>query len=119
MHDIKVRDLSGSPTWQCRLCSCSKFAQLSPDGMCLPLQAIMTGPLVMAGLTDGSRTLQADPGAVAELLSPLPSGALVELRLGGNVSDRLRHSGRSVQIAGDSVTPVLYDSWQLRAAPGG
>lgn len=87
--------------------------------MCLPLQAIMAGPLVMAGLTDGSRTIQADPGAVAELLSPLASGGLVELRLGGKVSDRLRHSGRSVQVASDSVAPALYDSWQLRAAPRG
>jgi len=82
-----------------------------------PVQAVMVGPLVMAGLTDGPRQIEADPSAVAELLSDVPSSSLVELRPNGKASGRLRYTGSDVEVAGNGTVPSLYDSWQLRRVP--
>ena len=79
----------------------------------------MMGPLVMAGLTDGPRQIQADPSAVAELLSEVPAGGLVEIRLEMDTFSHLRCSGRRVGVAGDRVVPSLYGSWQLRRVRDG
>lgn len=73
----------------------------------------MAGPLVMAGLTDGPRYIQADPQTVAEMLSDIPSGGLVEIKLAECVPS-LRHSGRAVYTAPSGTAPSLYSAWQLR-----
>ena len=83
------------------------------------MQAVMMGPLVMAGLTEGPRQIQADPGAVAELLSEVPAGGLVEIRLADQASSYLRSSGRKVEVAGNGTVPSLYGSWQLRQVHSG
>ena len=78
------------------------------------VQAVMMGPLVMAGLTDGPRQIQADPSTVAELLSEVPAGGLVEIRFADQMSSYLRRSDRKVEVAGKGTIPSLYGSWQLR-----
>ena len=83
------------------------------------VQAVVMGPLVMAGLTDGPRQIQADPSAVAELLSEVPAGGLVEIRLPEQASSHLRCSGRKVEVAGNGTVPSLYGSWQLRRVHDG
>ena len=81
------------------------------------VQAIMVGPLLMAGLTEGSRRLVADPDTVASLLSDVSSESLVEIGIGGDASSRLRHAGRAVHAAGSATPRSLYDSWHLRRIP--
>ena len=83
------------------------------------MQAVMMGPLVMAGLTDGPRQIQADPSAVAGLLSEVPAGGLVEVSLKEDASSHLRCAGRKVEIAGKGTVPSLYGSWQLRRVHDG
>ncbi len=83
------------------------------------VQAVMMGPLVMAGLTEGTRQIQADPSAVAELLSEVPAGGLVEIRLAEQTSSYLRCRGRKVEVAGKGTVPSLYGSWQLRRVQDG
>lgn len=83
------------------------------------MQAVMMGPLVMAGLTDGPRQIQADPSAVADLLSEVPAGGLVEVRLEQDTSSHLRCNGRRVGVAGTGTVPSLYGSWQLRRVRDG
>ena len=81
------------------------------------MQAIMVGPLLMAGLTEGSRRLVADPGAVATLLSDLSSDSLVEISIEGDASRRLRHAGRAAHAARSATPRSLYDSWHLQRIP--
>ena len=77
----------------------------------------MVGPLLMAGLTEGSRRLVADPDKVAKLLSDVSSDSLVEISFEGVASSRLRHAGRAVHAAGSATPRSLYDSWHLQRIP--
>ena len=82
-------------------------------------QAVMMGPLVMAGLTEGPRQIQADPAAVAGLLLDVSMGGLVQVRLGSEASSHLRCAGGEVEVAGNWTVPSLYGSWQLRRVHDG
>lgn len=57
------------------------------------LQAVMMGPLLMAGITNGSRSIQADPSKVAELLTDVSSKGLVSLTIPGDLPLHIRHDG--------------------------
>ena len=77
----------------------------------------MAGPLLMAGLTQGSRRLVADPGTVITLLSDVSSDSLVEISMEGDASSRLRHVGRAVHATNSGTPRSLYDSWHLQRIP--
>ena len=48
------------------------------------VQALMIGPMLMAGLTESSRIITANASNLAPLVSELPTEGLVSLRLSGS-----------------------------------
>ena len=51
------------------------------------------GPLLMAGITNGSRSIQADPSKVADLLTDISSQGLASLTIPGDQPLHIRHEG--------------------------
>ena len=73
------------------------------------LQAVMIGPLTMAGLTDGSRKITANASDLASLVSDVKEEGLVSLRLLdasdvplgnplGTPTHHLQHTGENFQL---------------------
>ena len=65
------------------LCACvEEVLRVNQDVESAYVQAIMAGPFVMAGMTDGSRLVVAEPESVAARISnAMPSMGLVSLRV--------------------------------------
>lgn len=74
-----------------------------------PLQAVMMGPLTMAGLTDGSRKITANASDLASLVSDVKEEGLVSLKLlgasrtplgttQGTPTQHLQHTGEKFKL---------------------
>jgi hypothetical protein len=81
----------------------------------VPEQAVMMGPLLMAGLTDGPRTIAADPAAVPRLLSDLPSRGLFSLLVSARDPPQiLRRQGLQLGVvAVEDLEPSLDAAFRL------
>ena len=67
------------------------------------VQAVMIGPMLMAGLTDGSRTIHANASDLASHVTELTQDGLVSLKLQGSDNVYLQHQGKL--IVADQLQP--------------
>lgn len=74
-------------------------------------QALLCGPLLLAGLTHGPRNLHADPAELARWLAPVPRGAAAQLR-------SLRTAaGGVLAMTPSGVKVAAPDSWADELPP--
>lgn len=79
-----------------------------------PLQAVMMGPLLMAGLTHGDRSIEADPGKVADLLTDVSSKGLASLVLpAADPPMHIRHDGNILRADMTRAATSLDGTFRL------
>lgn len=86
------------------------FTTLLVKGMLPHMQAIMMGPLLMAGLTNGPRSIEADPSRISELLTDVSNEGLVSLAVPGDVPEHIRHSGAMLSAVSSIDAPLSLDA---------